>query len=159
MWQLLSCETSFIENRETNIGPSQKKFCTSSNLMSPHWSLKSRNSQNVHGEVHAVVQIAFTYSSVVLQSIHVNEARITAEITAQRCNCVRGSAFHVPHKSVKPLSYTKKKRTPSTPNTFLIALGCLTLNLEALCSSKTLVIITQSTRRNLRPGQPSQYGG
>jgi len=103
--------------------------------MSPHWSLKSRNSQNPYGEVHVVVPVALTYSSVVLLPIHVNETRIIAEITAQLCNCVQENAFHVPHKSVKPLLYTKNG-TPSTPNTFLIVLDCLTLNLEASCPPK-----------------------
>ena len=44
--------------------------------------MKLCNSQHAYAKVR-VIQIAFTSSSIVLQPIHVNKTRVTAELTVQ----------------------------------------------------------------------------
>lgn len=88
---LLHCNTCVLMrsrvlyNRVIKIGSGQKKVLPSSNLISSHGSLKSRNSQHAHAKV-GVTQTAFTYSSVALQPIRVKETSVTREL---RIDCTR----------------------------------------------------------------------
>jgi uncharacterized membrane protein YfbV (UPF0208 family) len=68
-----------IENRVIKIGSDHNKFCPSFNPIFTSVP-KIANSQQTYAEVR-VVQTAFAYSSVSLQTIFVKEPRATAEVT------------------------------------------------------------------------------
>ena len=53
-------------------------------LISSSFSLKSRNDQNTCAKV-CVIQTAFTYSSIALESVRLNEWPVVAELIVHVC--------------------------------------------------------------------------
>ena len=67
------------ENGVTKIGSYQKKICLSSQHLSSHWSLKSRNRQHAYAKFR-IKSTEFSSSSIALCPNTVNDTRVIPEL-------------------------------------------------------------------------------